>query len=196
LSFKNKRFDDLFKILNYKVINRYLEYDFFQEEEVSLIQKINCYHLFNLISGTQLNLGKYFQEYNFSYREENRSNVLIPNNRIYNLLLPKMLKHFTNEDDFSNYFDLFEYFIGLYNMDIRLIIDHPIKFAPFGRRFIMYSEEGRYSQINDTLVHKFIKDVNDNKLDFLSVGFFDGSIDRFNNSVNEYKAFLKNVLRY
>lgn len=196
MSFKNKRFDDLFKILNYKVINRYLEYDFFQEEEVSLIQKINCYHLFNLISGTQLNLGKYFQEYNFSYREENRSNVLIPNNRIYNLLLPKMLKHFTNEDDFSNYFDLFEYFIGLYNMDIRLIIDHPIKFAPFGRRFIMYSEEGRYSQINDTLVHKFIKDVNDNKLDFLSVGFFDGSIDRFNNSVNEYKAFLKNVLRY
>lgn len=196
ICFKNRRYDDLYKILNHKVKDRYTENEFFEEKDVSLIQKINSYHLFNYISGTLLKLGKYFKEFNSTVREDDRINVLIPNNRIYNLLLPKMLNYFTNEDDFSNHFDLFEYFVGIEYMDKRLIIDHHLKFAPFGRRFFLYSGGDRYYQNSSSLVHNFIKEIRDNKSNFLSVGFFGGSIERLDNAVNEYTNFLKSILRY
>ena len=94
---------------------------------------------------------------------------------------------------YTNYFDLFEFTIGLFVMDIRIEKESSILFAPYGRRYWLYSAGGRHYHTKDTLVHKFINDVQNGKNNILKTGFFGSSLKRFDNALNEYQALLRRI---
>lgn len=192
---KQNDYNSLFKLNNKIVKIRYYDGNQILEKNANLIEKFNCYFVFNHIDNVVDTVLNYFEEYVSSQHSERINNKLIPNNRIYKILKEKIQKCFTNEDVFAEYFDLYEYFVGLLNMHIRLINKPSIKFAPYGRRFWLYSESGIYYHNKDTIVHRFIDDVRNERNTVLSSGFFNGSVDRFNNAEKEYKIFLQSLIR-
>lgn len=189
---KKDESENLFNLTNINVKKRSYDGNTIHLESVSLIERINSYHIFNRIDGHNIYTLQYLKDFNWSVDIDNCNNALLTNNMIYNLLKNKLSKYFLNEINFSNWFDLFEFFTGLVFMDIRLMKQW-IKFAPYGRNFIIYSGYGRNYNTRDTIVHKFIEDTRKKKNGILYAGFFGGKLDRFENALVEYQNFLREI---
>lgn len=191
---KNESIYLLHKLMTIKYNQRYMGRDFMDYIEITLPEAINCYHLFSNID--YINVDVYIYLPGQVNNKTTTQQILAANNRIYEYLKLNISKYFLNEDNFANYYDLYEYFLGLIVMDKRLsryeqLPDRKIgEFAPYGRKYWFYSENGRYSHNKDTIVHKFIQDTLEEKNEILKIGFFDGERNRFNNANNYYKDLL------
>lgn len=190
MSLKFERYELLYKTMNITIKQRYFGRDFMEYFDSSLIEGINSYHVFNNVDNITVDIFPYLPNENNSTNDtRKRLNV---NNRIYKYLKPIMAYFFISESDFDDYFDLYEFFLGLDFMDKRINKNGGL-FAPYGRRFWMYSESGRYFNYRDTIVHKFLNDIEKYRNNILDIGFFGNSKERFKNALNEYKILLQRI---
>jgi len=179
-----KKYKHLKEIMFHPIINTYYDGSFVQKYKVSLLEKINSYHLFNFIEGLSVHLSDYFPlKVGIQSYEKN----LYINNRIFNFLKEKFDVYLLS---FNNTFDVFEYTLGIVNMDIRLNENNIIKFAPFGKN---YRRNIKHNiSFEDNYVFNYM-DKNKSKL--LEAGFFDGDLERYNNAVKEYNDLMIRISR-
>jgi len=118
--------------------------------------------------------------------------MLDVNRRIYIYMFERIVSNFLNQKDFESYFDLFEFFIGLLNMNYYLDKGWS-PWGPIGKNYRIYSGSGRNYVVNDTVVHRFIENVRNRKNDVLKIGFFDGKVEKFENVLKEYQSFLGKI---
>lgn len=192
--------DFLFYTMNIPYNQRYMGIDLMESVEITLPEAINSYHLFNNVDYINVDIYQYLpnQENNTTSTKK----ILVANNRIFKYLLNNISEYFDNEEDYDDYFDLYEYFTGLYIMDKRLsrYVELPDRkrgeFAPYGRKYWMYSESGRYFHYKDSIVHKFIQDTIEKKNEILKAGFFGGKKENFVRANDYYKDLLKRLTGY
>ena len=186
--------------MNIPYKQRYMGENFMQSLDITLPEAMNSYHLFNDIEYINVDIYQYLPE-----SDSNKTSLqkrLAVNNRVYKYLSNILIKYFTNENDFDEYFDLYEYFLGLFYMDKRLkryekLPDRSIsQFAPYGRRYWMYSESGRSFYYKESIVHNFIKDTADLNNDIIKSGFFDNKKDNFELAYEYYKDLLGRLTNY
>ena len=197
---KKNEYEFLYKIMNIPYKQRYMGENFMQSLDITLPEAMNSYHLFNDIEYINVDIYQYLPE-----SDSNKTSLqkrLAVNNRVYKYLSNILIKYFTNENDFDEYFDLYEYFLGLFYMDKRLkryekLPDRSIsQFAPYGRRYWMYSESGRSFYYKESIVHNFIKDTADLNNDIIKSGFFDNKKDNFELAYEYYKDLLGRLTNY
>lgn len=191
---KYKNLKDLFELMNKPITQRYYNGNFVDKFQSTLIEGINSYHVFNNIDNITVDAYQYLSPIgeNISKQSDIQKRLNV-NNRIFHYLSEIMSQYFLNDADFSNYFDLYEFFTGLDYMDKRLLIKGSTRFAPYGRNFWIYSGSGRYFVTTDKLVHRFLDDSRDKKNDIIKFGFFGGKLERFENALKEYQSLLSRI---
>lgn len=191
---KKHEYKYLYKLMNIPYKQRYMGRDFMESFDITLPEAINCYHLFSDIDYVNVDVYQYLPD-----SEGNKTSTqkrLVANNRVYKYLSNILTKYFINENDFDESFDLYEYFLGLFFMYQRLRrYEKPPNrqtgaFAPFGRRYWMYSESGRYFYYKDSIVHIFIQETANMKNDVLKSGFFNENKENFLQVYDYYKDLL------
>ncbi|MEO8210415.1 MAG: hypothetical protein ABI840_07625 [bacterium] len=187
-----KKYNLLFDLFNIEIEQRYLNDSFVDKFKSMLIEGINSYHLFNNIENINVDVIQYFPKYNSNGNGSANAMRIEVNHRVYNYLEPLMESYFINKKEFSDYFDLYEFFLGLVFMDQRLVKDNLV-FAPYGRHYWKYSGSGRYFNSNDSIVNDFINETIERKNKVLEVGFFNNDLQRFNNSIKEYQNLLSRI---
>lgn len=191
---RNNNIEDLYKLLNKQITQRYFGRDNVEYFKTTLVEGINAYHVFNSIDNMSVDVYQYLPAKG-TIDPTNQSSVqkrLNANNRIFEFLENRMKYFFRDKEEFSSYFDLYEFFTGLFFMDKRLVQDS-LKFAPYGRNFRMYSGSGRYFVVKDTLVQNYMNAIKNKNNDILKVGFFEGKKDRFENAHKEYVTLLSAI---
>lgn len=189
MSLKNKNYD-LLKILTDKKIVVHYGYNSL-ELKLSLVEVVNPYHLFNEADGFQILLYRYLQ---LNENENIINPFLKANERIYEYIKPKLARYLSIGDELIEYYDLFEYIIGLIYLYIKNEKNGSMEFSLFGLRYWRYSGLGRYYNQTDTIVHKFLESVlNQENKEFLESGIFGKDIDKFKNILNIYQDFLVKI---
>jgi hypothetical protein len=188
--FKYSNFKLLYKIFNLPIKQRDSSQFNIEYVTTSLIDAINCYHVFNNIDNISVDISQHLSKI---INDNNITRVLQANQRVNEFLLPKMSLFLDFEYD--DYFDLYEFFVGLDIMSKRIKRDW-LYFAPYGIRYWKYSQSGRYYYgYKDSKVRQFIDDVLANKNEVLNIGFFDGNPRNFEIALGEYLKLLQRLYR-
>ncbi|HEY5534429.1 MAG TPA: hypothetical protein VIL99_05800 [Ignavibacteria bacterium] len=197
---KKNEYKFLYKMMNLRYKQRSVGYDFTESLDITLPEAMNCYHLFNDINYMNVDIYQYLPD-----SDANKSDIqkrLVANNRVYKYFSSFLAHYFTNENDFSEYFDLYEYFLGLFFMDKRLTRSEkpPDRklgtFAPYGRRYWMYSESGRYFSYKDSIVYNFVQETVNLNNDVIQSGFFGSEKEEFNLAYEYYIDLLRRLTGY
>lgn len=187
---KSKSFEDLFSLLGKKVVH---EYDLGKKSKVAIFEEINCYHVFNSVGNTSASLIQFFPQTEQGNIQTDAKEVLIANKRIYQYLFERMGYYFRDQVEFSDYFDLYEFFIGLVYID-KSIADGYGTWSPFGKNYFKYSGKGRtHITFKESLVYNYL---NDNGENILGAGFFDKKQEKFQKIFTEYQSFLYSISGY
>lgn len=197
---KRKAYNFLNEIMNMPYKLRFMGREFMDSYDITLPEAMNCYHLFNNINYVNVHIYQYLpgQESNMSSTQK----YLVANTRVYKYLSGIISPYFVNESDFDQYFDLYEYFLGLFIMDKRLSRTNKLpnrnigEFAPYGRKYWMFSESGRYYHYKDSIVHKFINETENSENKILESGFFRGKKENFELANQYYKDLLQRLTGY
>ena len=185
---------NLYNLFKIDLEQRYFDGHNIEKFNTTLIEGVNAFHLFNNIDNISVDIYQYIPKVKSDSKTSDVKSRLNANERIYNLLKKIILPYFMNDENlYSNYFDLFEFIVGLFVMDIRIEKESTILFGPYGRRYWLYSAGSSHYLEKDTLVHKFIESVHSEKNNFLKADFFGGSLDRFNKALKEYQALLRRI---
>lgn len=197
---RSRAFDFLYKLMTIPFKQKYMGQEFMDTLDILLPEAINSYNIFSDIDSVNVNVYKYLpgQVNNKTTSQQ----ILATNTRVYHHLNTLMSKYFINQEYFDSYFDLYEYFLGLFIMYTRLSRYKQLpnrqrgEFAPYGRRYHVYSESGRYFNHKDSLVHKFIQDTMEKKNEILKVGFFGGKKENIILANDYYKDLLGRLTGY
>jgi hypothetical protein len=107
-------------------------------------------------------------------------------NYIYNVLHNFLNEYFVNINNFEESFDIFEYFLGLVYTDL-ITIPKLLSWAPIGRFHWKYNYSYETSPLND-----FIEETKNKKNNILELGFFNNSVEQFEEALKKYQSFLSN----
>ena len=197
---KKNEYEFLYKLMSIPYKQRYVGYDMMKSFDITLPEAMNCYHMFNDIDYVSVNIYQYLP--GAESKKTNIQNRLVVNGRVYKYLSDILVKYFVNESDFDEYFDLYEYFLGLFYMDQRLSRYEKLpdrqtgEFAPYGRRYWLYSESGRFFNYKDSIVHNFIQETTERKNNILNSGFFEGKSEKFSTAYEYYRDLLRRITGY
>jgi hypothetical protein len=191
-AFKFKHYDLLFEIFKIKIQQRYFYDDVMRSDFMStIIEGINSYHVFSNIDNIRVDVVQYLPMEIPDMERTEVNQIINVSIRIYNYLYPLMERYFLSEGDFSEYFNLYEMFVGIFVMDKRLQNEHDIKFGPYGKSFRKYKTVGRPK--DNSFFNNFINDTYNKSNTVLQVGFFDKNPERFKLAYQEYINLINRI---
>lgn len=161
------------------------------EYEFKVFQLVNPYHLFNEVNGFIMHTYEYIP---------NESEVtlawpqLVANLRLYNVLKEFLISEFVDEQQLEEYFDLFEFLLGLLFIEMRIGRGNEEPFGLYGLNFRKYSKSFDDLLESNTEIGKFLRrEIESQDSEFLKAGFFEGKKDRFVDVLRTYITFLRTI---